>query len=52
MSESKKDPRYFQTQSIDNFFGKPEEIIKFANSLEYQIGHMDCGQEKEPKDYT
>lgn len=38
MSESKKDPRYFQTQSIDNFFGKPEEIIKFANSLEYQIG--------------
>ena len=31
-------PKYFQTQVVDNFFDKPKEIVKFANSLEYQIG--------------
>tara|TARA_B100000780_G_C21105627_1_gene446411 strand:- start:735 stop:1472 length:738 start_codon:yes stop_codon:yes gene_type:complete len=37
-TESQNEPKYFQTQSVDNFFDKPEEIVKFANSLEYKIG--------------
>ena len=32
----KEEPKYFQVQSVDNFFSKPEEVIKFANSLEYK----------------
>ncbi|MDB9826825.1 DUF6445 family protein [Candidatus Pelagibacter sp.] len=38
MTKQKEKPRYFQTQIVDNFFDRPQEIIKFANSLEYQIG--------------
>ena len=38
MTETKKQPNFFQIQMLDNFFDKPEEIIKFANSLEYKIG--------------
>jgi hypothetical protein len=36
MSEPKKQPIFFPTQSVDNFFDKPEEIVQFANSLEYK----------------
>ena len=38
MSEPKKQPIFFPTQSVDNFFDNPEEIVKFANSLVYRIG--------------
>ena len=34
----KKQPKYFQVQSVDNFFSKPEEVVKFANSFEYKKG--------------
>ena len=33
-----KEKSFFQIQSVDNFFDDPEEIVKFANSLEYKIG--------------
>jgi len=36
MIELKKQPIFFPTQSVDNFFDKPEEIVQFANSLKYQ----------------
>ena len=36
MIEPKKQPIFFPTQSVDNFFDKPEEIVQFANSLEYK----------------
>jgi len=38
MTEPKKEHKYFQIQSVDNFFDNPEEIVKFANSLVYRIG--------------
>ena len=38
MVEQIKEPKYFQVQAVDNFFDKPEEIVKFANQLEYQVG--------------
>ena len=38
MTEIKKKPNFFQIQVLDNFFDNPDEIIKFANSFEYQIG--------------
>ena len=38
MIEPKKQPIFFPTQSVDNFFDKPEEIVQFANSLKYQTG--------------
>ena len=38
MVEQIKEPKYFQVQAVDNFFDKPEEIIEFANKLEYGVG--------------
>jgi len=37
MTKSKEKSNFFQIQLVDNFFDKPEEIVKFANSLEYKI---------------
>ena len=34
----KEETKYFQVQSVDNFFSKPEEVVKFANSFEYKKG--------------
>ena len=30
--------KFFQTQFVDNFFENPEEIVKFANTLDFTIG--------------
>ena len=38
MIEQKKQPNFFPIQSVDNFFDKPDEIVKFANSLKYKTG--------------
>ena len=36
MIKPQKLPIFFPTQSVDNFFDKPEEIVQFANSLKYR----------------
>jgi len=33
-----KDIKYFATKIVDNFFEKPQEIVKFANSLKFKKG--------------
>ena len=38
MTKPQKLPIFFPTQVVDNFFDKPEEIVQFANSFEYQTG--------------
>lgn len=31
--------RFFPIQAVDNFFENPDEVVKFANSLEYGMGN-------------